>query len=182
LPQIRKKEFVMEKKVIEKKLEVDVLCIKQVLSMVPVVKEQVQKFHGKVFNVRLKNAINDNLEGYNSISIIPRGNMPDKIIFHCGQRSIQYNGTTIYSDYYDVYHLYCDNIFSEKRIDASAIIPYLEDCRENLEKQLINIAEDKKRLDRLALIREKLINSIEEFNDLPLSTTARECFEIGRRK
>ena len=173
--------------IITARLNSDIHCLNQMIKMIPVIRDQVKEFDGKVFNIRLANAINEDIQEFGRIEIRRLEYNSSKMFFYPHERQITYTdikgkSAWMYSDLYSHQVLYCDQVFVPQRINAAEIIPFIDSFANTCIDQIRRIESDKLLLSEMILLREKTMSIIEKYNNSPQSYTGRDELKIRERK
>jgi hypothetical protein len=134
--------------------------------------EVIQRFDGKVLNVRLKKAIDEVIPGFVSIEVKSYNQDQATIEFYANNRYIttepDKNGvySTIYSSIYDRIVIW-DLPLVDNRIQAEAWIEKIKTSIESHKNQLetMYINNNDKVIDELQTEYDQLLKSIIDFND-----------------
>lgn len=136
------------------RLRKDILSYEKFIEVYPIIKEVINRFKGKVYNVRfndaLKNAIGE--KGY--------------IYSQKKERFIQVNFSDKEGSYITVVHVLLENL-TDKRIDADLFITSLDEHRTDyckrlnrIDEELPNIERYKKQLSDLNELARNIYHSI----------------------
>jgi hypothetical protein len=138
---------------------------REALNAIPAVEKVLKAFDGKVFNVRLKNALND---------AVPN--------LYLAVRNDE-NAFSIDIDPYRDYINICRIMRRGKthRIDAAPLIASLKEREKVIEETIRETEAAFPRLDEIKAERERILSEIEKFNKIPWMLNAAYSLRIELR-